>query len=64
MGWLMRNRHLIMACVWAGLAIPTLVWWKDSVLWVAFLSLYANFASEVGAHHGIKTEKMVDEDQE
>lgn len=43
-----------MAGVWAALALPTLTLWKDSVLWVAVLSLYANFASELAAHHAKK----------
>jgi hypothetical protein len=50
-----------MAVVWAGLFVPTLLWWKDSVLWVAFLSLYANFASEVAAHHALRAEKEVND---
>ena len=32
-----------MAGVWALLAVPTVLWSSESVLWVAFLSLYANF---------------------
>jgi hypothetical protein len=49
-----ENRHLIAAGVWAVLVVPTLLLWKDSVLWVAFLSLYANFASEIASHHAKK----------
>lgn len=47
-----RVYHLVMMGVWAVLVIPTLLWWKNSVLWVAFLSLYANFAAEFSAWHG------------
>lgn len=38
----MRYVHLTLGAVWALLLIPTLLVWKDSVLWVAGMSLYAN----------------------
>lgn len=60
MRWALRYRHLILAGVWAVLILPTIVWWRDSVLWVAFLSLYANIASEVAAHHALQAEKNGD----
>lgn len=36
--------------VWILLAVPTVLVWKDSILWVAFMSLYANFASHFSAY--------------
>ncbi len=41
----MVKYHAIMVVVWALLIIPTMLLWKESILWVAFMSLYANFAS-------------------
>lgn len=41
----MVKYHFIMLVVWASLLIPTVLFWKESILWVAFMSLYANFAS-------------------
>ena len=52
-----RRYHALMMVVWPLLAIPTLFLWSDSVLWVAFLSLYANFASEFGAWHASGAER-------
>lgn len=52
-----RRYHALMMVVWPLLAIPTLLWWSNSVLWVAFLSLYANFAGEFGAWHASGTEQ-------
>lgn len=49
--WLGENRHLVLAIVWACLVIPTLLWWKNSILWVLLLSLYANFEASLAAHH-------------
>lgn len=31
------------------LVIPTVLWWKDSILWVLLLSLYANVYTSIGA---------------
>lgn len=33
--------HLGLAGLWVALLVPTLVWWADSVLWVAVMSVYA-----------------------
>lgn len=41
--------HRCMALFWLALAIPTLLWWRESILWVSFMSLYANVASHWGA---------------
>lgn len=41
--------HLAALAVWALLLIPTLLWWRESILWVAFMSLYANFGAHLGA---------------
>lgn len=38
-----QRLHLLAAFVWVLLVVPTLVWWHESILWVAFMSLYANF---------------------
>lgn len=56
-----RRYHALMMLVWPLLAIPTLLWWSGSVLWVAFLSLYANFASEFGAWHSSRVEGKQDD---
>lgn len=41
--------HFVMMCVWVLLLIPTLIWWKQSILWVAAMSLYANFVGHFSA---------------
>lgn len=42
--WL-RRFHLLMMTVWLGLSIPGILWWRESILFVIILSLYANFVS-------------------
>jgi hypothetical protein len=41
--------HIVLAAIWFITVIPTLLWWKNSVLWVGFCSVYANFGWHVVA---------------
>jgi hypothetical protein len=40
--WIRENHDLLESFIWIALIAPTLLWWKDAVLWVALMSLYAN----------------------
>lgn len=42
-GKVLRTTHLVLAIVWALMIIPTILWWHDSILWVAGMSVYACF---------------------
>lgn len=55
------NHHLYEAILWVFLAIPTLLWWKESILWVALMSLYANYKTAIGAHEGRQARKNTEE---
>lgn len=59
--WL-RRFHLTMMIVWAALAFPGLIWWKESIVFVIVLSLYANFAGEFAAYQGARAEEKQDDD--
>jgi len=48
--------NLGMTGVWALLLIPTMLWWKESVLWVAIMSLYANVVGHWSAYQGSRAE--------
>lgn len=50
-----RHYHSVMRFVWPILAIPTILWWKESILWVAIMCIYANFAAEVAAYQGAES---------
>lgn len=39
--------HFILMIVWVLLAIPTLLVWKESILWVALMSVYAIVAAHL-----------------
>jgi hypothetical protein len=53
--------HLVMMAVWALALIPTVLWWKESILWVAFMSLYANFVGHFSAFDAAKAEETAKE---
>ena len=62
MGWYRDNRHLVEAYIWILLAIPSILWWKDSVFWVIVISLYANYKTAISAHEGRKARKAAESD--
>lgn len=37
--------NVTQATAWALLIVPTVLWWKHSILWIALMSVYANFAA-------------------
>jgi hypothetical protein len=49
--------HTTLTIVWAVLAIPTLLWWRNSVAWVALMSLWANIASHWAAREAAKAKE-------
>lgn len=48
--------HYTMAAIWVSLVVPTILFWKQSVLWVAFMSLYANFVGHLSAAKASRAE--------
>ncbi len=53
----LKKFHLSMMVVWALLLIPTLLFWKESILWVLIISLYANFVGHFSAWNASRAEK-------
>lgn len=48
--------HLVMVIIWAVLLVPTMIWWRDSVFWVAVMSLYANLIGHWSAYQAARAE--------
>lgn len=48
--------HLALTIIWALLVIPTIIWWKTSVLWVGLCSCYANSIGHAAAYAGSRAE--------
>jgi hypothetical protein len=60
---LLAAMHYALAGAWALLVIPTLLLWKNSILWVSFMSLYANFIGHLSAAQGAKAEQSSEKDE-
>lgn len=52
----LRRYHLVMMAVWPTLAVPAVLWWKESIIFVILLSLYANFAGDFAAYQAARAE--------
>jgi hypothetical protein len=46
-----------LAATWMVLAVPAVLWWKDSVPFLVFASVYANVAGHVSAWQGARAER-------
>lgn len=52
-----RHVHATLTFVWFLLVIPTVIFWAESVLWVALISCYANAAAHFSAWQGSRAEE-------
>jgi hypothetical protein len=53
----LRKSNLILTYVWIMLILPTLLWWKDSILWVALMSIWANVVGHFSAYIASRAEE-------
>lgn len=53
--------HLGLAGAWVLLLVPTLLWWRESVLWVATISVYANVVGHLSAVEAARPAPAPDE---
>jgi hypothetical protein len=49
--------QLIATLVWAALFVPALLWWKESVPFLVFVSVYANFVGHLSAWEAAKAKE-------
>jgi len=52
----LRRFHKYATMVWGILLVPTLVWWKESILWVALMSVRANVGAHFAGYQGARAE--------
>jgi hypothetical protein len=52
-----RRFHAGMTVAWVVLVLPTVVWWRDSVLWVALMSIWANVVGHWSAYQATRAEE-------
>lgn len=53
----LRRLHLSLMLVWACLLVPSLWLWNQSVPWLVFMSLYANFVGHFSSWQGARSEE-------
>lgn len=49
--------HGAIAVLWGILLVPTMLLWRDSLVWVVFMSWYANFVGEITAYQAAHAER-------
>ena len=59
-----KRCHLVAAVMWVGLAIPALIWWKDSVLWVILISIYANIVGHLSGYSAARADQAAEESED
>ena len=59
-----KRCHLVAAVMWVGLAIPSLIWWKDSVLWVILISVYANIVGHLSGYSAARADQAAEENED
>ena len=59
-----KRCHLVAAVMWVGLAIPSLSWWKDSVLWVILISIYANIVGHLSGYSAARADQAAEESED
>lgn len=58
----LKNFHAVAVIVWILLIIPTVLFWKEAILWLAIMSVWANIAAHWSAWQGARTEVKEEED--
>lgn len=59
-----KRCHLVAAVMWVGLAMPSLIWWKDSVLWVILISIYANIVGHLSGYSAARADQAAEENED
>ena len=59
-----KRCHLVAAVMWVGLAIHSLIWWKDSVLWVILISIYANIVGHLSGYSAARADQAAEESED
>lgn len=54
----LRRFNAVMTIVWLALVVPTVLLWRESILWIALMSVWANVAGHMGAWAGARAEEM------
>lgn len=53
----LRRLHAVAMGAWAALLVPTLLFWQNSVPFLVFVSLYANFVGHFSSWQAARSEE-------
>lgn len=56
--------HIALFIVWFLLIIPTILFWNSSILWVAFMSVYAILAQHATGYSAARGARKAKESQD
>ncbi|SAD64577.1 Uncharacterised protein [Enterobacter cloacae] len=59
-----KRCHLTAAIIWFFLAIPSVIWWKNSVLWVIIISIYANIVGHLSGYSAARADQAAESETE
>ena len=59
-----KRCHLVAAVMWVGLAIPSLISWKELVLWVILISIYANIVGHLSGYSAARADQAAEESED
>ena len=51
-----RKLHAGLTIVWLLLVVPSVLWWRESIPWLVFMSVWANIAGHFAAWQGSRAE--------
>ena len=52
----LRSLHGWLTLAWAVLLVPSVLWWRDSLVWVVVMSAWANFAGHFSSWQAARVE--------
>ena len=52
--------HFLAILLWSVLLLPTLLWWKQSLVWIVVMSWYANWVGHWSAWDAARAEQAND----
>ncbi|EPF6607724.1 hypothetical protein [Klebsiella aerogenes] len=59
-----KRCHLVAAIMWFVLAIPSVIWRKDSILWVIIISIYANIVGHLSGYSAARADQAAEENED
>jgi hypothetical protein len=57
-----HRQHLALLIGWVMLIPPSIIWWRESIVWVVFMSHYACIVGHWGGLEAARVEVRQDED--